>query len=412
VFTRCGPEKIPVLSSERLEQWCVEMGISRATEKEKVLGQFFTKEDVAKRLIRFALGQKNYPRDSRILEPSFGRGSFIKALASLGFNNISGCEIDNMLTDKPADFFSYPLSEKFDLIIGNPPFTKYNVEESYYHRSDYEKNFAAHPGKYLAGSILRRKKERIENAFIMKSLSHLKNRESSIGFILPVSFFIKDRNKCVKTEIAKRFSTVVVYQESKAWFDYRIPCCFAFFTSTREFKNKIVLVCEGKRCVIDKSRIHDEIIPQVFFNRRNGVAKNCNGTPLARFLEDKPTKYRMSYTGNNVSAANILERATIPEGESTKDYKLAIVRAGNASVGRCGLINPEKDVLNAMFFVFGFSDNFNNSKETKERICYLINQRQDYFKNITCRVGSKSIKRSDVLGFKIDVKAHGRRERN
>lgn len=375
------------------------------TEKERILGQFFTKEDVVKKLISIVLEQKNYPRDSRVLEPSFGTGNFIKVLRSLGFNNVAGCEIDKELTDNPKDFFDYPLSEKFDLIIGNPPFTKYNMEKSYYHRSSYKKNFAVHPDSYLTSSMLRRKKEKTENVFIMKSLRHLKERESSIGFILPISFFIKDRNKDVKTEIAKRFSTIVVYQESKIWFNYSIPCCFAFFTNTKEFKNKIILIYEGERCAIGKDRIYDEIIPQVFFNKKNGVVKNRSGTPLSRFLENKAIKYEMSYTENNISAKNILERTTIPGGENTEDYKLAVVRAGNASVGRCGLINPKKDVLNAMFFVFGFNDNHNNNREIKEKICYLINRRQDYFKNITCRVGSKSIKRGDVFDFKINLKA-------
>ncbi len=53
--------------------------------------------------------------------------NFIKVLNKEGFHNIQECEIDPELTNNPLDFF-YPLEKKFDLIIGNPPFTKYNLK--------------------------------------------------------------------------------------------------------------------------------------------------------------------------------------------------------------------------------------------------------------------------------------------
>ena len=42
------------------------------------------------------------------------------------------------------------------------------------------------------------------------------------------------------------------------------------------------------------------------------------------------------------------------------------------------------------------------NKGLKERICELINLNQAYFKSITCRVGSKSIKKEDVFDFRIE----------
>ena len=56
-----------------------------------------------------------------------------------------------------------------------------------------------------------------------------------------------------------------------------------------------------------------------------------------------------------------------------------------------------------MFYVLDFQKEHQNNKHIKEAICEAINQNQDYFKNITCRVGSKSIKKEDVYNFKIEL---------
>ncbi len=367
------------------------------------LGQFFTKEMIVKKLLKIILEYKKYDKNIRILEPSFGTGNFIKVLKKMKFKNIESCEIDPKLTKTPRDFFNYSLSEKFDLIIGNPPFTKYNLKESYYYKKKYIDNITTHPQSYLTSHLLKKTKEKIENVFIMKSLKHLKDKDPSIGFILPISFFIKNRNKEVKKEISKHFSTIVVYQDRKTWFNYNIPCCFAFFTNTKKFRGKIILKFENETDIINKGKLYEEIIPQVHFNKKNGIVENHNGTPLSNLITGESVRYSMSYTKNNVSAKNILEMTKIPEGENIEDYRLSITRVGNASIGKCGLINVKKDTLNAMFFVFDFKEDYKNNKEIKERICKLINENQEYFKNITCRVGSKSIKKSDVFDFKVEI---------
>ena len=49
-------------------------------DKEKILGQFFTKESVIEKLLDILFGYKNYKNNIEILEPSFGTGNFIKVL--------------------------------------------------------------------------------------------------------------------------------------------------------------------------------------------------------------------------------------------------------------------------------------------------------------------------------------------
>jgi len=194
-------------------------------------GQYFTKLETVSKLLGILNKYTAYPKNINILEPSFGTGNFIKVLKDMGYENIDGCEIDSNLTPNSIDFFNYPIENKYDLIIGNPPFTKYNIKESYYYPKLYL-NSDIKPHLYLNKKSVNKMKEKIENVFILKSIKHLKNNNSTIAFILPISFFIKSRNKKIKEELIQNFSTVIIYQDKRVWFDYHIPCCFAIFTNT------------------------------------------------------------------------------------------------------------------------------------------------------------------------------------
>ena len=373
--------------------------------KKEILGQYFTKVEIVHNLLNLFLSYKKCEKNIKILEPALGTGNFIKILREKKFSNVDGCEIDADLAPEPSDFFEMPTTQKYDLVIGNPPFSKYNLEESYFNIKEHL-SFSPPTSTYLTKNEAGKNKEKIENIFLLKGLQHLKDSTSSIAFILPISFFIKNKNKSVKNELLKNFSTIIIYQDDKVWFDKNIPCCFAIFTNLEKLKNKIVLIYEnGKKNeeVFEIEKIHEELIPQVVFHKNNGHINNAKGVPLSEFFKTKKVKIKKSYKENNVSAKNILEKSTIPGNKTTENYKIAIVRVGNSSVGKCGLINEHEDVLNDMFYVFDLKDQYTKNKAIKENICNQINANPDYFKKITCRVGSKSIKKEDILNFKVIV---------
>jgi len=95
-----------------------------------ILGQFMTPESLSSLLL------KDYEIKSDVLyiEPSYGLGSFIKALLDKGvdINNISGCELDGYLFQIcnykssnliNTNFYNYQISSNKKLVfIGNPPF--------------------------------------------------------------------------------------------------------------------------------------------------------------------------------------------------------------------------------------------------------------------------------------------------
>lgn len=102
--------------------------------KKIILGQFYTSDDVA----NFMVNLSSKPKDAKVLESGFGEGVFLSSLLKNGFTNIKGYDIDDgnykivkqKFGDKAdiecKDYLESPKDEKFDLIIGNPPYVHWN----------------------------------------------------------------------------------------------------------------------------------------------------------------------------------------------------------------------------------------------------------------------------------------------
>lgn len=83
----------------------------------ETLGQVFTPQSIVAQMLTL---RRN---EGRVLEPSCGDGAFFNEIP-----NCVGIEIDSHHCPEGAknmDFFDYPVSERFETIIGNPPYVRY-----------------------------------------------------------------------------------------------------------------------------------------------------------------------------------------------------------------------------------------------------------------------------------------------
>ncbi len=141
-------------------------------------GQYFTPEIVADFMIDLA----NINKKSKILEPSCGKGIFLELLKEKGYENLSAYELDNALIPnkfknriKNKSFVSAKIDEKFDLIIGNPPYIRWkNLEEEL--KQELASNYLWN--KYFNSLC------DYSYIFILKSIEHLKENGQLI-FITP-----------------------------------------------------------------------------------------------------------------------------------------------------------------------------------------------------------------------------------
>lgn len=131
------------------------------------LGQVFTPQSIVANML---LLRQN---SGSVLEPSCGDGAFLNNI-----KNAVGIEIDPKFQQTNIiniDFFDYSLDNKFDTIIGNPPYVRYQdiLPETKQKLKAYSSLFDKRTNLYLF--------------FIYKSILHLKNKGELI-FITPRDF--------------------------------------------------------------------------------------------------------------------------------------------------------------------------------------------------------------------------------
>ncbi|MDQ3748101.1 MAG: class I SAM-dependent methyltransferase [Acidobacteriota bacterium] len=163
--------------------------ITEATA-EKLRGGFYTPEPIAEFILRWGINGSN---NLEILEPSCGDGVFLEQLQkhNLKYNSVTAVELDKAeaekaeqisLTNKQiinTDFHSYcnDTSQRFDLIVGNPPYIRYQF-------FDKNQQFEAATIFYKAGLSY----SKLTNAwvsFVVGSSLLLKDLGGKIGFVLP-----------------------------------------------------------------------------------------------------------------------------------------------------------------------------------------------------------------------------------
>lgn len=156
---------------------------------EKLRGAYYTPIEIAKFILQWGI---NGSSDSEILEPSCGDGVFLECLNNekMTFKKITAVEFETEEADKARainlensyvrndDFHQFCLntSDRYDLIVGNPPFIRYQ-----YYDSDQQ---------ILADEIFKRaglKRTKLTNAWVtfVVGCSMLLKEQGKLGFVVP-----------------------------------------------------------------------------------------------------------------------------------------------------------------------------------------------------------------------------------
>lgn len=156
---------------------------------EKLRGGFYTPEPIASFILKWGI---NGSSDYEILEPSCGDGVFLEELKENNhkFKSVTAIEFDEVEADKAdkiklkntnvinTDFHLYcnETTERFDLVIGNPPYIRYQY---------FDKEQQTEADKIFKKASL--KYSKLTNAWVsfVVGASLLLKEKGKIGFVIP-----------------------------------------------------------------------------------------------------------------------------------------------------------------------------------------------------------------------------------
>jgi len=198
------------------------MQLIKEASHDKLRGGFYTPKAIAEFILKWAL---NGNKTLDILEPSCGDGIFLKAIrkGNYEYNSVTGVELDEIEASKSEniflqktkiindDFHKYCINtdEKFDLIVGNPPYIRYQ----YFNKEQ----------QGFAGEIFGRaglKYSKLTNAWVsfVVGSSLLLKEEGKIGFVLPAEILQVSYAKPLRNFLAHFYNKINIVSFEKLVF--------------------------------------------------------------------------------------------------------------------------------------------------------------------------------------------------
>jgi len=198
----------------------------------------------------------NQPKDCHILDSGCGKGIFFKNLISSGFTNIDGIEIDPSLCDYLRsysedielyndDFLIWKSPKKYDVIIGNPPYSHYNSLPKKIQKEVF--------------SLTKTGESDIYYAFIIKSIELLRENGELI-YIVPYQFFYNTHAEIVRKKILENgYFEILIDLDEVRLFEGEHPETIIFkFIKAKNRRHKKIEVFRIK---------HRKARPENIFNK-------------------------------------------------------------------------------------------------------------------------------------------------
>lgn len=188
------------------------MQLINEASSEKLRGAYYTPSKIASFILHWGI---NGGHDADILEPSCGDGVFLECLRDehMLFHSVTAVEYEAVEAQKArsiglhdsevitSDFHQFCLNSKrrFDLVVGNPPFIRYQ----YYDDKQQE----------LAGEIFKKvglKRSKLTNSWVtfVIGCSQLLKERGKIGFVLPSELLQVSYAKQLRHYLASTFNKI------------------------------------------------------------------------------------------------------------------------------------------------------------------------------------------------------------
>lgn len=281
--------------------------------KNKKLGAFYTPEKLARWITNTVI---NSSAGMSILEPSCGDGIFIQEISRMpncSKHNITAIEIEEA-TIKQAiknnnsiqnikwinqDFLFWNTKEKFDLIIGNPPY----ISKKYISKKQSQQCKEIH----LANLLADREISNIWTAFVIKSIALL-SEEGIISFVLPAELLQVKYAKEIRKFISRKMERTEIILLKNFNFE--------------DTEQNTVIFLGYKRTSLEKG---------VFFKEISTFDELYDKTPLNKLsLEDDFKWTALCLTQKEINLINSVKRICNIEISDICDSIAGIVTAANS----------------------------------------------------------------------------------
>jgi len=198
------------------------MQLIKEASKEKLRGGFYTPEPIASFVLKWAF---NGNKRLDILEPSCGDGVFLQEIqkGDYDYNSVTAIEFDEFEAEKSrelclekaniinADFHDFCINtkQKFDLVVGNPPYIRYQ----YFDKEQQE----------FASQIFDKAKlkySKLTNAWVsfVVGSSLLLKEEGKIGFVLPAEILQVSYAQPLREFLAQFYNKINIVSFEKLVF--------------------------------------------------------------------------------------------------------------------------------------------------------------------------------------------------
>ena len=188
------------------------MQLIENTSEQKLRGAYYTPSSIADFILRWGISD-SYSAD--VLEPSCGDGVFLKCIANgnMHYRSITAIEFDSDEAAKARDInmhdlevisgdfhrFCLDTQKRFDLVVGNPPFIRYQ-----YYDAGQQK---------LADEIFKNanlKRSKLTNAWVtfVVGCTQLLHEYGKMGFVIPSELLMVKYAQQLRKYLAKTFNKI------------------------------------------------------------------------------------------------------------------------------------------------------------------------------------------------------------